>query len=436
MNNLTKHEDTSALSHPIKISIGQLAERIGRLGLGEELMFEAGETECLYGVTRIRPFDADMILINCYGGGEPFTIDTRWDWEADRRFVVDSLENYCELCGIETVRIDEGAYRNAKDQPGIDPVPPAPDDCLVRQLAGIDHGRCPKLSVLQRFLLAQDPADELLVRLEDYYEQRIGVRAVWLHPFCDGVDLGGAILPVREGFAMLPYNTMTREDAEIYEPDKLRLLDGGEAGLFADNLRLYFEQMMAVLGVIERQGEGGSRDETDASGVSPDDERGLSCTLPGGARLSASLGGDADPALQEKQGWSSIDVGITFLNGRYLNLCAADFEEAGQMFQKDTLRIMLFADGEDDPRHTLTIDDFSGAHSATQWLHYACWLQHELADDTYDICIWDEIRNERADNMEEAHFPSLDAANARLMEIQNANRHIRWTRLTDKTGKG
>lgn len=162
----------------------------------------------------------------------------------------------------------------------------------------------------------------------------------------------------------------------------------------------------------------------------------ISCTLSNGARLTANLGGDAEPVLTEKQGWASIDVGITLLDGRFLNLCAADFEEAGSKFQKDTLRIMLFADGEDDPKYTLTVDDFSGEHSATAWLHYACWLQHELADNTYDICMWDEIRNERGENLEEARFASREVAEARLAEIQKENRHIRWTRLNDKIGKG
>lgn len=84
----------------------------------------------------------------------------------------------------------------------------------------------------------------------------------------------------------------------------------------------------------------------------------ISGVLPNGLRLIATLGGDIASKNTDENGWASIDVGLAYPDGRYINLCAADYEQAGRLFRKDTLRVMTFRDGEDDPACTYLLDDF------------------------------------------------------------------------------
>lgn len=141
-------------------------------------------------------------------------------------------------------------YRRTCDSPGD----LADADPYVQKLATLDHARCPKLSILQRFLTTMDADDPLIVRLHTFYEQRIGINPVWRYPFCDGRDLGGVILPVREGFAMLTYNTMNSEDREIYDPENMYLIDPGSAELFANDLATYAATLGSVFRVIRERG--------------------------------------------------------------------------------------------------------------------------------------------------------------------------------------
>lgn len=123
-------------------------------------------------------------------------------------------------------------------------------DAYFRTFASMDHARCPKLSVLQQFLTDMDADDPLIVKLHEYYTLRLGINPVWRYPFCDGRDLGGIILPVREGFAMLTYNTMNSEDREIYEPGKMYLIDADCAEIFGSDLASYAASMAGVFRAI------------------------------------------------------------------------------------------------------------------------------------------------------------------------------------------
>lgn len=152
----------------------------------------------------------------------------------------------------------------------------------------------------------------------------------------------------------------------------------------------------------------------------------LSFSLPNGATINAGLYGGDGPIESEKCGWQSIDVSIRFPNGEETVLCAADFENAGSLRHHDKLRVLGFKHDQEDAAFDCEFP----------WKHYSCWIQHEEADYTYDICIWDEILNERAQDLEESRFYSMEAAKARLAEIREWNSHIRWTIRDDTIGKG
>lgn len=152
----------------------------------------------------------------------------------------------------------------------------------------------------------------------------------------------------------------------------------------------------------------------------------ISFELPNGAIITAKTCGGDDPFSTEKCGWRSIDITIRFPDGEETTLSAVDFEEAGSLRHHGRLRVLGYVDTQED----------AAFDREYPWKHYSCWIQHEEADDTYDICIWDELHNERAQDLEESRFPTKDAAETRLAVIQEINSHIRWTRRDDTIGKG
>jgi hypothetical protein len=53
-------------------------------------------------------------------------------------------------------------------------------------------------------------------------------------------------------------------------------------------------------------------------------------------------------------------------------------------------------------------------------------------EDSFDICIWDEIENERREDLEEGYFESYDEADKRLLEIVLENEEITFLRMEDR----
>lgn len=54
---------------------------------------------------------------------------------------------------------------------------------------------------------------------------------------------------------MLTYNTMNSEDREIYEPERMYLIDQDTAELFASDLATYAATMAGVFWVIQEKGK-------------------------------------------------------------------------------------------------------------------------------------------------------------------------------------
>lgn len=249
----------------ISITLETLAERLAALAYGEQFIFFATEEGDSYGATRLNMFEADMIIINYFGGGNPFIIDT--EWMPSKDVVPCILHGLMQYQGYNDIG---SFYVNEPDDDLYVPET-LPDHTLIptqeegdrhaqamidgrgyylQQLVNIDHARCPKLSVIQQFLMDSDADDRLIVKLHSYYDHRFGINPVWRYPFCDGHDLGGVILPVQEGFAMLTYSTMNSEDREIYWPEKMYLINAECAEIFASDLASYAASMAGVFQVI------------------------------------------------------------------------------------------------------------------------------------------------------------------------------------------
>lgn len=115
MEFVSRNNTPAELQDRIELSFDALAESIRRLGYGEEMTFYAEEDGDAYGITRIRQFDADMMIINNYGGARPLVIDTEWDAEGDRKeIILDSFRRYCACWGIEAIFVDEAKKQSRR----------------------------------------------------------------------------------------------------------------------------------------------------------------------------------------------------------------------------------------------------------------------------------------------------------------------------------
>jgi len=64
---------------------------------------------------------------------------------------------------------------------------------------------------------------------------------------------------------------------------------------------------------------------------------------------------------------------------------------------------------------------------------YSIWICEEVQDDgTFDVNVWDEIENERAEELEETHFSTYDEAKNALIQIVMKNPNITFVRLSDQ----
>lgn len=95
---------------PITVTLEELATKAANMIIGQEITFYAEEDDDAYGMARIRHFDADMIVLNYYGGGRPYVIDL--EWAQDKSHISDALhglKDYCEAHAITTIYMHKGA---------------------------------------------------------------------------------------------------------------------------------------------------------------------------------------------------------------------------------------------------------------------------------------------------------------------------------------
>ncbi len=80
-----------------KINYDEFVEKLSQMEVGDTFDFfedcdeETGETYCAYGAALIQLFEADMIVINYYGGSDPYIIDVTLPGYPIRS---DNLESY------------------------------------------------------------------------------------------------------------------------------------------------------------------------------------------------------------------------------------------------------------------------------------------------------------------------------------------------------
>lgn len=94
---------------PTPCTVEELAAKAANLIIDQILTFYAEEDGDAYGMTRITLFDAEMLVLNYYGGGCPYIIDLEWVQEADLISVIlHGLKDYFESLGITTIFMHKG----------------------------------------------------------------------------------------------------------------------------------------------------------------------------------------------------------------------------------------------------------------------------------------------------------------------------------------
>lgn len=212
-----------------KITIENLAERMAALASGEQLIFFATEEGDSYGAARLKLFEADMIIINYFGGGNPFVIDLEWTPGKD---IVP-----CILHGLEQYQgyNDIGCfYINEPDSPRY------------------DYNKLLSREALIRVLEEWGGHDRAMSHVREHYEGELGCDPIWRYPISLDTCNGGFLVPVKEGYLFIPYDEVDSEDYEILMLDEACLMDVESSVYMAGELQTYFGALSAELYEISR----------------------------------------------------------------------------------------------------------------------------------------------------------------------------------------
>ena len=210
-----------------KITIENLAERMAALAYGEQLIFFATEEGDSYGASRIKLFEADMIVINYFGGGNPFIIDT--EWMPSKDIVPCILHGLQQYQGYNDIG---GFYINEPDYPRYDPEKLLSQQALIGMLE--EYGG----------------HDRAMSHVREHYENELGCDPIWRYPISLDTCNGGFIVPVKEGYLFIPYYEVDAEDYEILMLDKTCLMDSETCEYMARECLAYTDALRDELRAI------------------------------------------------------------------------------------------------------------------------------------------------------------------------------------------
>lgn len=216
----------------MEVSLDDLAERIVSLEIGESLTFYDAAENDSYGVTRQRCFDADVLIINYFGGGNPYIIDVERQHEYAQAHVLDGLKRYCEESDIEAVYVDTKSSNTAAEQ-----------------YRGIDPDKLPDKTTVLKTLEEYENCDRGITHLREQYEESIGFDPIWREHLGDDWYSGALIMPVREGILYIPYDDVyaSEGDWEIFVTEKASLLDADSTEYMLKLTEDYMNEYMVLL---------------------------------------------------------------------------------------------------------------------------------------------------------------------------------------------
>ena len=111
----------------------------------------------------------------------------------------------------------------------------------------IDKAKLYTLGALIEHLKENGESDSALSSVREYYFEAFGNELIWRYPISDGMHAGAVIVPVKEGFASLPYHIIDRDEYEIFELEHIKLFDEDALQHFIDDWKMFSDDLLTVL---------------------------------------------------------------------------------------------------------------------------------------------------------------------------------------------
>lgn len=93
--------------------------------------------------------------------------------------------------------------------------------------------------------------DSTLDEVRSTYTERFGNQLIWKYPFSDSMRGGGTIIPVREGFLFLPYNSVFERGGARYQLSGAALLSVEDIHTLQKECGTYMKGLLDALGDME-----------------------------------------------------------------------------------------------------------------------------------------------------------------------------------------
>ncbi|MDL2318252.1 hypothetical protein LJC74_04075 [Eubacteriales bacterium OttesenSCG-928-A19] len=160
---------------------------IASLPEGKEMLFFAEEDGDCYGAVRTRFFDADVIVINYLGGGNPYIIDVEWQGEYAYAHILHGLKQYCDESNITSLFADIAGKEAERTE--------------VRNLRDMDNAKLLCMRDVLALIHDYDDCDCGAAHLRDIYHESLGFDPIWRHHVGDDLHMGAVIIPVSRTFS-------------------------------------------------------------------------------------------------------------------------------------------------------------------------------------------------------------------------------------------
>lgn len=125
-------------------------------------------------------------------------------------------------------------------------------DCTLQYMGmEIEQGKLYGMDELLDTLGRYGGVDSTLDKVRSTYTERFGNQLIWKYPFSDSMQGGGAIIPVREGFLFLPYNSVYEHGGAQYQLSEAALLSAEDIHTLQKECNAYVEGLLGALGDME-----------------------------------------------------------------------------------------------------------------------------------------------------------------------------------------
>jgi len=111
----------------------------------------------------------------------------------------------------------------------------------------LDKAELPTKQEVLSYLETYGPTDRQLAHFRDRNYEAYGQDLIWNYPICDGQHFGFYIVPVREGFLNLPYNSLDEEECEVFVLENAYLMSAEDLALFLDQWQSYSDGLMGAM---------------------------------------------------------------------------------------------------------------------------------------------------------------------------------------------